>query len=256
MNTQYAFTMSACGLPSQPYVSPTVQTHRPRTPTGKTILITGASRGLGYATAKKFAGDGWRVFGTSTTEKGLDNLLQVIGAMGAVCDVHDPASIRNAVERMVQMYGKIDVLMNNIGTRCREPIDKLSVDDVNNIMHVNFTSAFYFTKECVPFMADRSRIVNINSLAGLQPYGNSSIYVASKYAMTGFAKSIRHELYGKTQVVNIYPGGIHTDFHDTPRPEFMDVQDVADIVHFATTRPWNAHIPEIVIAPERDTRLP
>jgi NAD(P)-dependent dehydrogenase (short-subunit alcohol dehydrogenase family) len=229
----------------------------------KNVLITGASRGLGLMTASKFQTAGWRVYGTSTTEQGLQSfLVNCPGAYGSVVKIgakNCEQQVKDAVKDMVELYGDIDLLINNIGIRCREPISDISLKRFNQVMTANVGSAFLFTKEVVPVMKaqGQGRIMYINSLAGLQPYGGFSVYAASKYAMTGFGKSMQHELHSSNiQVINLYPGGIQTDFHDTPRPEFMHAYEVADVIISAAQQPWNAYLPEIIMAPARDTRIP
>lgn len=226
----------------------------------KTILITGANKGLGLASARQFSEGGWNVFGTSRTQEGIDSLvLDVPNSNGAVCDSKYEDQVVMAVRKAVDTYGRIDVLMNNIGIPSREPIYDMSSERFNQVLEANIGSCFLFTREVVPVMKNQKegRIININSLAGLQPYGNSLAYVASKYAMTGFGKSLRHDVYeDNIQVTNIYPGGIDTTFHSTPRPEFMKPQDVAEVIYFVAQRPWNANIADITLAPARDARLP
>ncbi len=227
---------------------------------GAGVFITGASGGLGVEMAKVFQENGCQVFGTSTSAKGLEKFLYGCnGTFGAVCDSRFEDQVAAAAKLALEQLGHVDVLINNIGIASLDSIFEMTLERFNDVMNVNAGSQFVFTKHLAPSMekAGKGRIVNINSIAGLQPYGNAPTYAASKYAMTGFAKSLRHLLHQKNiQVINIYPGGIDTDFHSFRRPEFMNPRDVAEAVFFAANSPWNAYVSDLTIVPSRDFRLP
>jgi NAD(P)-dependent dehydrogenase (short-subunit alcohol dehydrogenase family) len=175
----------------------------------KTVLITGASRGIGLATATLLAQHGYKVFGTSrqpqsTTLKGF-TLLEL--------DVRDQSSVQHCVEAVIAQTGNIDVLMNNAGHSLSGAVEEATPEDARQLFETNFFGVIRMTNAVVPHMrqARTGHIINISSLAGIIGVPYLGLYAASKHALEGYSTSLRYELQQFSISVSlIQPGDIQT----------------------------------------------
>lgn len=226
----------------------------------KTIMITGASKGLGFATAKLFASKGWTVVGSSTSREGVEKIEKNCpGGRGFICDFGDLKAAEKQVADILKKYPKIDVLMNNTGIKAKGPIESLSIEEIENVLKINVAGHFVVTRLVVPLMkeAGSGRIITISSTVGKQYAGNFTLYSASKHANTGFSKSLMEELNDTSvSVSTVYPGGINTPFHESDRPQYLEAEDVAETVYFIATRPDSVLISELVVVPKSEKRIP
>jgi 3-oxoacyl-[acyl-carrier protein] reductase len=188
--------------------------------TGKVALITGASSGIGAATAEVFAELGAKVaIGYFHNEKGAEQVRTKTGALAIRADVRDEAALRAMAARTAAELGPIDILVNNAGSLVeRMKLAEITADRWNNIFNLNLTSAVLCSQAVIPSMLERRRgvIVNIVSIAGRNGGGpGAGPYAAAKAALISFTKSMAKELAPQGIRVNaVSPGVIDTPFHE------------------------------------------
>jgi 3-hydroxy acid dehydrogenase / malonic semialdehyde reductase len=220
---------------------------------GKRAIVTGASSGIGAATAAALTGAGARVAAGSRSAGDLD--------------VTDPASCERFVARAVEELGGLDILVNNAGlARGRDPFWDSSDEDEREVIETNVLGLMRMTRICLPHLVEGEggHIVNLGSVAGIWSYASGSSYVASKFAVHGYTRALRDDLQGKpVRVTNVAPGLVETNFSNVRfkgdeekagavysnvalggpmRPE-----DISDCIMFALTRPPNVNVDEIVV---------
>src|SRR5437763_1025544 len=157
----------------------------------RTALVTGVSSGIGHATARALAEQGWRVFGTARSKStALPEHVERV-----VLDVCDPASIDAGVREVLEKAGRIDLLVNNAGGSVMGAIEETSLEQARDLFEVNFFGAARLTQAVLPAMrAQKSgRIVFISSVLGFLPAPFMGFYAASKHALEGLAESLDHE---------------------------------------------------------------
>lgn len=232
----------------------------------KIIAITGASQGLGEEIAYLAADEGAKVALIARSEDLLAKVQMKIQRNGGkakpfICDIQQPADISETVQAIEDEFGEIDILINNAGIWTDneleqiEPALRKQAFDTNALGHINFIY------EVLPKMKKKNKgyIFNVISTAGFNgiPEGNNvywKAYGATKWAMTGFTKSLREELADtKIKITGFFPGGFDSNLYenanrDNPhnQPWMMKTKDVAEIVLFALTRPDDVCMTEIV----------
>jgi short-subunit dehydrogenase len=177
----------------------------------KVILVTGASSGLGLATAKALQAEGHTVYGTSRDAKKMKDVPFKPLSM----DVTDDASVTAAVDTIIKAEGKIDVLINNAGNGITGPLYAMPVDVAKKQFEVNFFGVVRVSSAILPGMIEKKQglVINIGSLAGLFGLPYQGLYSASKFAIEGYSESLRMELQNTgIKVVVINPGDFKTDF--------------------------------------------
>ena len=219
---------------------------------GKRAIVTGASSGIGAATARALTEAGARVFVGSRRDGSLD--------------VTDPESSRAFVERALAELGGLDILFNNAGLALgRDPVWESREEDERQVMETNVLGLMRMTRLCLPALGegDGGHIVNMGSVAGIWSYVNGSSYVASKFAVHGYTRALRDDLQGKpVRITNIAAGMVETNFsavrfrdEEAGKAVYSNVamggpitaEDVSDCVLFALTRPPNVNIDEITV---------
>ena len=223
---------------------------------GKTAIVTGASSGIGRATAQALADRGVRVAGGA---RRVDRLATEIALE---LDVRDPASAERFVDEAVEQLGGIDILFNNAGLALgRYPFDESNEEDESAVFNTNINGLVRMTRLCLPHIRDGGHIVNMGSVAGRQAYENGATYVASKFAVRGFHYALREDLLGRPIRLTTVDGGlVETEFSvvrfkgDTEKAasvykgiDALQAEDIADCVLWAVTRPWHVNIDEIVV---------
>lgn len=180
----------------------------------KTILITGASSGLGKATAKLFQTNGWNVIATMRNPNETE-LISLPNVLVAKIDVTDLASIENAVKIGIAKFGKIDVLLNNAGYGAYGPLESFSKEKILRQFNTNVIGLIDTTNSVLPhFRKNKSgTIINISSIGGKMAFPLGSLYHGTKFAVEGFSEALSYEVeqFG-CKVKIIEPGGILTDF--------------------------------------------
>jgi len=223
---------------------------------GKTAIVTGASSGIGAATASALAGEGVRVAGGARRVEQLETEIKL------ELDVTDRESCEQFVEAAIGELGGLDILVNNAGLGLgRDPFWESTEADEETQIETNVNGLIRITRLCLTHIRDGGHIVNIGSIAGRQAYQNAAVYVASKFAVRGFTYALREDLLGRPiRLTTVDPGLVETNFSrvrfrgdeekakapyegvDTLRPE-----DIAECILFALTRPLHVNIDELVV---------
>jgi len=220
---------------------------------GKRAIVTGASSGIGAATASALRGEGATVVTGSRRDGNLD--------------VTDPESCRRFVDDALVQLGGLDILVNNAGlSRGRDPVWDSLEEDEREVIETNVLGLMRMTRLCVPSLVESGagHVVNLGSVAGIWSYASGSSYVASKFAVHGYTRALRDDLQGKpVRVTNIAAGLVDTNFsnvrfkgdEEKARAVYSNVamggalvaEDVADCILFAVTRRFAVNIDEIVL---------
>jgi 3-oxoacyl-[acyl-carrier protein] reductase len=187
----------------------------------RVALITGGTRGIGYAVAEALLRAGDAVAFTGTSHDGVVKAEHALSAIdgarvtGIVCDVRDASSTELAVRTAVAQYGGLDVLVNSAGVGVGAPISDLPHDEWDRIIGTNLTGVFNCCKAAIPHLKTRGGgwIVNISSLASTNPFPGGAAYCASKAGLNAFGDALMQELrYDNIRVTSILPGSVATGF--------------------------------------------
>jgi 3-hydroxy acid dehydrogenase / malonic semialdehyde reductase len=223
---------------------------------GKTAIVTGASSGIGRATARDLAGAGVRVAGGARRVDRLETDVAL------ELDVTDPASSSRFVAEAVEQLGGVDILFNNAGLALgRAPFDESTEEDESTVFNTNVNGLVRMTRLVLPHIRDGGHIVNMGSIAGRQAYENAASYVTSKFAVRGFTYALREDLLGRPiRITTVDAGLVETEFSvvrfygDTEKAgavykgvDPLTADDIADCVLWAVTRPWHMNVDEIVV---------
>ncbi len=223
---------------------------------GKKAIVTGASSGIGAATARALADAGVRVAGGARRAERLETEIAL------PLDVTDPASCERFVAEAVERLGGLDILFNNAGLALgRAPFDESSEEDEVRVFGTNVNGLVRMTRLCLPHFGDWAHIVNMGSVAGRVAYEGGATYVAAKFAERGFTYALREDLLGRPiRLTTVDAGLVETEFSlvrfkgNVEKAaavyrgiDAMQAEDVADCVLFALTRPWHVNVDEIVV---------
>lgn len=235
----------------------------------KTALITGATSGIGEATAYEFAKQGInlilcgrRLERLNTIQKALERLthVQILNF-----DVRDKNETAKAIASLPDKFKHIDILINNAGNaHGLDPIENGSIDDWDAMMDINVKGLLYVSKAVIPQMTTRKsgHIINIGSSAGKEVYPKGNVYCASKHAVLAITEGMRIDLnpYG-IKVGAINPGLVETEFSKVRFKgdaiadniytgfEALQAKDIADIIYFAVSRPPHVNIADVLVLP-------
>ncbi|HEU4681264.1 MAG TPA: SDR family NAD(P)-dependent oxidoreductase [Gemmatimonadales bacterium] len=232
-------------------------------PNPRTALITGATEGIGRATAFALGRAGYRVGVCARTQSKVRSLIQEleregIKAAGGPADVSDPGQSSRVVEEITRALGEIDVLVNNAGILIAKPFDELTLEDWNSTMDTNVRSLYLMTRAVLPSMRRRRQgaIVNLASLAGKNAFVHGTAYVASKHAVLGFSRALMLEVRkDNIRVIAICPGSVDTSMiRDQPMLKtdphrILKPEDVAGTILHAIALPERAMVSELDIRP-------
>lgn len=228
---------------------------------GKTALITGASAGIGWASALALAGEGANLVVTARRQERLEELeaaIQKAGgtAVSLVGDAKEEEIARQAVDLAIRTFGSLDILINNVGVGNYKNLVDTSAEEYDEMMDSNMRSTFLFTRSAVPVMIKQGSgtILVISSMAGIYGFGGEAVYCATKFAQVGFAHALDKELrlHG-IKVSAICPGGVKTEFalgkgrteQSVAASAMLDPEDVAGVVLMACTQSPRSRIIEV-----------
>jgi short-subunit dehydrogenase len=198
-------------------------------PRGKAIIITGASSGIGLATAKLLAKNGAKLALAARSKDKLERLAKELpGSIAIPCDMTKPSEIRDMVKRAKEKFGRIDALVNNAGQGYDSPIEKINLDAFQKIFDLDVVGPVVAMQEVIPLMRAQGggSIINISSGTALANWPNMAPYSSLKKALTGLSLTAREELKGENISVSVvYPYATLTDFeknclrNDVPEQE-------------------------------------
>ncbi|MBT0607076.1 SDR family NAD(P)-dependent oxidoreductase [Aequorivita echinoideorum] len=234
----------------------------------KTAFITGATSGIGMATAKLFAKNGLKLILCGRREARLKNLAAELSALTEVFtlnfDVRNKNEVFSAIKSLPKKFSEIDILINNAGNaHGLDTIDEGNTDDWDAMLDINVKGLLYVSKAILPKMIERKsgQIINIGSTAGKEVYPKGNVYCASKHAVDAINQGMRLDLNGKgIKVGAINPGLVATEFSevrfkgDTQKAENvyqgytpLKAEDIAEVIWFAVTRPPHVNIADLTV---------
>ena len=239
----------------------------------KTVLITGATSGIGEAAAMKFAEASYRIIITGRRKERLEDLAAHLLSnfdteVLVLCfDVRQKIEVDNHLGNLPEEWKKIDILVNNAGLAVGlNPIDKGDTDDWDRMIDTNVKGLLYVTRVVSPGMVERGsgHIINISSIAGKDVYPNGSVYCASKHAVDALSKAMRIDLLNHgIKVTNIAPGMVETEFSlvrfkgDSEKAsavytgiEPLRPEDIAEVIFYCANTPDHVCISDLVITPK------
>jgi NADP-dependent 3-hydroxy acid dehydrogenase YdfG len=229
-------------------------------------VVTGASAGIGAATARALAADGYSVVAGARRMEQLAEVCTPISATGLQLDLTDPQSIVGFVEEVTRRFGHVDVLINNAAVALRQdPVADGRDEDWIRMIETNILGLLRMTRAVLPLLrqSPHGHIVNVGSTSGFEVYPGGSCYTATKHAARAITKTLRLELLGEPiRVTEVAPGMTATElyevrFKDDParaRRVFEGVhaltsEDVADCIRWVVSRPPHVNIDELVVRP-------
>ena len=240
---------------------------------GKVILITGAGRGLGEATAHAFALADCSVTCVDIHREAVERVghdleKYGVGSLALQCEVSNAEAVFRAVKTVDEQFGRLDIVVNCAAIDYTLPVDEMTIEQWDRVIGVNLRGPFLFAKAVLPIMKRQhsGHIINIASTAAKRAWANASAYHASKWGLIGFGRGLGVE--GRAdgiRVTTIIPGGMRTHFFDRfveqgiPMPEERNLQDpanVAQVIVFAAQVPPESALQEVIITPLTETSWP
>ncbi len=237
---------------------------------GKVVIITGASSGLGEATAHRLARGGAKLVLGARREDRLKSLVDAIVDQGGeaiyrVTDVTDRDQVEALAAAAKETYGRIDVLVNNAGLMPLSPLDQLKVDEWEQMVDVNIKGVLYGIAAVLPTMREQhaGHIINLSSVAGHVVFPSAAVYCATKYAVKALSEGIRQEGGEEIRSTNISPGAVATELTSTiSDPETakgvnelyemaIDADAIARAITYAIEQPADVDVNELIIRPTK-----
>jgi NADP-dependent 3-hydroxy acid dehydrogenase YdfG len=243
---------------------------------GTVALVTGASSGIGEATALALAREGASVAIAARRVDRLEALAGRIRESGVTAlvleaDVGDEQQARQTVERTVSELGRLDTLVNNAGVMLLGPAVNAPLQEWETMLHVNLAGLLYCAHAALPHLLSAAEsgtrnvadMVNISSVAGRVARGGSAVYNLTKHGVGAFSEALRQEVTGRhVRISIIEPGAVATELSSHNRPEIRDqihqrfggvqrmhATDISDLISYIVTRPWRVAINEVLIRP-------
>ena len=235
-----------------------------------TAFITGATSGIGKATAEIFAKNNIRLILCGRRADRLENLKKELSKLTEVTtlqfDVSKRSEVENSIALLPENFKTIDILINNAGNaHGLSTIQDGDIDDWDAMLDINVKGLLYVSKAIIPQMVQRNSgfIVNIGSIAAKEVYPNGNVYCASKHAVDALNKGMRIDLNKHNiRVSAIHPGAVETAFSEVRFKgdlekaksvyagyKALQAEDIADIIHFVITRPYHVNIEDLVVYP-------
>jgi NADP-dependent 3-hydroxy acid dehydrogenase YdfG len=238
----------------------------------KVTIITGASKGIGLATAKKFAKEGSHLMLISRSELALKEISETlqnqykVKVIFAKADISKPTEVEKAFEIFKNNFQKLDILINNAGRGIFNYIENGDYNEWKEIIDLNLTGLIHLTHLAVKMMIQRKsgHIINISSVAGKVGIPGWSVYCATKWAVIGFSESIRKELIKHNiRVTVIEPGVVKTDWGENMPEDWikhrkqmnsLTPEDIAEAIYYSACQPTNVSVSELLIRPTDQER--
>ncbi|ANU13144.1 Short-chain dehydrogenase/reductase SDR [Planococcus halocryophilus Or1] len=239
----------------------------------KTAIITGASSGIGQATAKELAAKGYHVMLAARREDRLVELKKEIEDAGGsaqykVTDVTSADEMKSLAEAALEKTGNIDVLVNNAGLMPLSFMNKLKIDEWDQMVDVNIKGVLYGIAAVLPIMEKQKsvHIINVSSVAGHQVFKGSAVYSGTKYAVRAISEGLRQEIdpANEIRVTIVSPGAVETELTNTITDEdvlnsfkeggkmtMLQAQDIANAISYAVEQPSYVDVNEILIRPRQ-----
>jgi NADP-dependent 3-hydroxy acid dehydrogenase YdfG len=237
----------------------------------KVALITGASSGIGEATARQLARAGVKVALVARRKDRLDKLVDEIEAEGGsaisiAADVTDRSACERTVKQVIDDWSRLDILVNNAGVMLIGPVTELPVENWEEMIKINQLGLLYMTRAALPLLIEsHGHIVNISSVAGRTTNPGSAVYNMTKWGVNGFTDALRKEMVEQKTGVRttlIEPGAVATELrtHNTPKTQKMlderfggikilESEDIAGAIMYAVNQPQHVNVNEILIRP-------
>ena len=236
----------------------------------KVVIITGASSGLGEATAKRLAASGAKLMLAARREDRLKELVAAIAQTGGtatylVTDVVDRAQVEALAKQTLSTYGRIDVLINNAGLMPLSPLDQIKVEEWDQMIDVNIKGVLYGIAAVLPMMRQQKsgHIINVSSVAGHKVFPGAAVYCATKFAVRAISEGLRLESNGEIRSTNISPGAVATELTSTISDAdtaasinalyeiAIDADAIARAIAYAIEQPGDVDVNEMIIRPTR-----
>lgn len=231
----------------------------------KKIIITGASKGIGKASALKLVGQGHRVHMISRSEKELLEISKTNEFLSwSKADVSDHKGISLAIDEGIKEMGGLDVVLNNAGLGYFDPVAEGKIEHWHHMVDVNIKGALSVIHTTLPHLIkSKGLLINLTSVAAHSVFPNSGVYCATKHALIAVSESLRMELGGKIRVTSISPGAVNTAFIDQTtnedlltdlKPYFkdsLDPDDIANQIAMVVNTPDHTMISEVIIRPSK-----
>ena len=236
----------------------------------KIILITGASSGIGWATAEAFSKRGAQLILCGRRKEKLEILARKLDVKTTILifDVRDKKAVFDAIENLPENWKKIDILINNAGNaHGLDPVQTAKLEDWDAMIDGNVKGLMYVTKAVLPIMlsAKKGHIINLGSIAGKEVYPNGSVYCSSKFAVDAFTQGLRIDLNSEgIRVGSVHPGLVDTEFsevrfkgdHQRARKVYQGIDalsanDVADAILYMASAPEKVNVADLVLLPTR-----
>jgi NADP-dependent 3-hydroxy acid dehydrogenase YdfG len=239
--------------------------------TGKTAVVTGASSGIGEATARLLVREKCNVVLAARREDRLNSLAAELGegALAVPTDVTDPAACEDLISRAVGGFGSVDILVANAGLGLYGSIAQGEPEDWRRMFEVNVLGVLYTTRAAVRHMLDRGSgdVIFVSSLAGRRvPRADGTVYAATKHALTAVAEGLRMDVHTKgIRVIRVEPGLVRTEFPESSYPNAreyyaqreyspLEAEDVAEAVIYAVEQPPRVSVNEILVRPTKQAK--
>ncbi|MEH2214944.1 SDR family oxidoreductase [Nostoc sp.] len=236
----------------------------------KVVIITGASSGLGEATAKRLAASGAKLMLAARREDRLKELVGAIAKSGGtatyqVTDVADRAQMEALAKETLSTYSRIDVLINNAGLMPLAPLDQVKVEEWDRMIDINIKGVLYGIAAVLPIMRQQKsgHVINLSSVAGHKVFPGAAVYCATKYAVRAISEGLRLESNGEIRSTNISPGAVATELTTTITDKdaaagisqlyeiAIDADAIARAIAYAIEQPGDVDVNEIIIRPTR-----
>ncbi|MEM6765336.1 MAG: SDR family NAD(P)-dependent oxidoreductase [Bacteroidota bacterium] len=232
----------------------------------KTVLITGATAGIGLSIAQSFAKQGDRLILTGRRTERLQELANSLptAVFPLTFDIRKLEEVKQAIQSLPDSWKEVDILINNAGLASgKEAIQNGLIEDWDKMIDTNVKGLLYLSKEIIPGMVQKGRghIINIGSIAGKQVYPGGGVYCATKFAVDALSQAMRIDLLPHgIKVTNVAPGAVETEFSmvrfkgDKAKADSvyqgytpLRAEDIADIVMYVANQPIHVNINEIVV---------